>query len=176
VKFRKIEPETQTYDASYESLISNYFSDFRAKKPTVLQHLRNGRRTPQFIKKKPRQFSQNSHCSQTRELKLSKTNKVIKLDDLQKQLSARTARANNQTQHFVFEQPENFDNYNSNENTQVAFKSHYSTDQMTIFNDQFRSQNASVLGQELDASGHRTVPDVNSLADSYASVSQYTQK
>jgi hypothetical protein len=159
VKFRKIEPETQAYDASYESMISNYFSDFRAKKPTVLQHLRN-----------------DSHSSQTREMKLSKTNKVIKMDDLKKQLSARTARASNQTQHFIFEKPENFDNYNSNENTQVAFKSHYSTDQVTIFNDQFRSQNASILGQKLDASGHRTIPDANSLADSYASVSQYTQK
>lgn len=178
-----MEPRTQTYDASYESLISNYFSDFQNhNKPVVHKNLKSIRRTPQFIRKKPRQTIQNTQKNpnvrngQNRELSLSKITKVIKMDDLQKQLSARTARADSQTQHFVFEQPRDSDSINLKDNKQATFKSLYAADQATIFNDQFQSQNASLLEPDLDMSAYQHAAGANSLGDSNASISQYTQK
>lgn len=178
-----MEPRTQTYDASYESLISNYFSDFRNQnKPVVQKNPKSVRRTPQFIRKKPKQIIQNTQKNpnvrniQNRKLSLSKITKVIKMDDLQKQLSARTARANSQTQHFVFEQIKDSDDSNSKNNKQAAFKSLFTADQATIFNDQFQSQNASLLEPDLNISAYHHAVGANSLGDSNTSISQYTQK
>ncbi|CAI2379017.1 unnamed protein product [Moneuplotes crassus] len=144
-----IEPKTQTYDSSYESLILNK-SYTHQKKEKKMNTPAIPKLPPRFIKKK---------------LDPKRKNKVINLGHLQKQLSERSlSRDSKNGQKEPIRQE-----YMSQSQEQTGFKSFNNGEQATIFEQERKSPS---FAPDIDAQGN--YEHNPHLEASYTSVSQMT--